>query len=332
MRRATSASAGCRLRGRTYRHRRGSVAETANPPRRDRPARPAASRRAGAPVVRALPGTARPAGSRCCSGGSFRWPSPSLAGFTAPASRWTTSCKSPASGFSTRSIASTSTEEPLSSSYAVPTILGELRRHFRDRTWSVHVPRDLQEQALKVERATVELSAAKGRTPSIGEVAEALGLTDEEVLEARRALVAYEPLSLDAPAVDDNDRVIADALGDDQSGYSRAERLALLDGLTVDQAPARGAGPAIPRGPHAAGDRRAGRAVADAGLAAPAAGDPPPRRRRRRLLSGEAATRGEQSAPRSPRAPRWQAGDRQTAIWASPRCGRRPRHRRSPRA
>ena len=117
------------------------------------------------------------------------------------------------------------------SSYAVPTILGELRRHFRDRTWSVHVPRDLQEQALKVERATVELSAAKGRTPSIGEVAEALGLTDEEVLEARRALVAYEPLSLDAPAVDDNDRVIADALGDDESGYSRAERLALLDGL-----------------------------------------------------------------------------------------------------
>ena len=117
------------------------------------------------------------------------------------------------------------------SSFAVPTILGELRRHFRDRTWSVHVPRDLQEQALKVERATVELSAAKGRTPSIGEVAEALGLTDEEVLEARRALVAYEPLSLDAPAVDDNDRVIADALGDDESGYSRAERLALLDGL-----------------------------------------------------------------------------------------------------
>jgi RNA polymerase sigma-B factor len=118
---------------------------------------------------------------------------------------------------------------PAFSSYAVPTILGELRRHFRDRTWSVHVPRDLQDRALKVERATAELSAAKGRTPSVAEVAESLGVTDAQVVEARRALVAYEPLSLDAPADDGDGRVIADKLGDDESGYSCAEGFAFVD-------------------------------------------------------------------------------------------------------
>jgi RNA polymerase sigma-B factor len=117
------------------------------------------------------------------------------------------------------------------SSYAVPTILGELRRHFRDRTWSVHVPRDLQDRALKVERTTTELSAAEGRTPTVTEVAERLGLTDEDVVEARRAMVAYEPMSLDAAPSHDDDRVVADALGDDESGYSRAEGAAVLEGL-----------------------------------------------------------------------------------------------------
>jgi RNA polymerase sigma-B factor len=115
------------------------------------------------------------------------------------------------------------------SSYAVPTILGELRRHFRDRTWSVHVPRDLQDRALKVERTTSELSAAEGRTPTVTEVGQRLGLSDEDVVEARRAMVAYEPMSLDAPALDDDDRVIADTLGDEESGYPRAEGFAFLE-------------------------------------------------------------------------------------------------------
>jgi RNA polymerase sigma-B factor len=118
------------------------------------------------------------------------------------------------------------------SSYAVPTIVGELKRHFRDRTWSVHVPRDLQELALKVQRATAELSAADGRTPSVTEIATTLGMSDADVVEARRALVAYDPVSLDAPRThDDDDGILLDTVCDDDDGYSHAERLTLLDGL-----------------------------------------------------------------------------------------------------
>lgn len=117
------------------------------------------------------------------------------------------------------------------SSFAVPGILGELRRQFRDRTWSVHVPRDLQELALRVDRETAELSKREGRTPSVPQVAEALGVTDEEVVEGRRAMVTYEPLSLEAPAVEDGERVIADALGSEDGGYRRVEGSVFLESL-----------------------------------------------------------------------------------------------------
>src|SRR6187455_857109 len=69
------------------------------------------------------------------------------------------------------------------SSYAVPTILGEIKRYFRDRTWSVRVPRDLQELALRVDRALTELSTDLHRQPTVGELATALGLDEERVLE-----------------------------------------------------------------------------------------------------------------------------------------------------
>ena len=70
------------------------------------------------------------------------------------------------------------------SSYAVPTITGEIKRHFRDRTWSVRVPRDLQELALRVGRIVAQLTRERGRQPSVGEVAEAIDVADEEELEA----------------------------------------------------------------------------------------------------------------------------------------------------
>jgi RNA polymerase sigma-B factor len=73
------------------------------------------------------------------------------------------------------------------SSFAVPTILGELKRHFRDRTWSVRVPRDLQELALRVDRTVAELSLGKHRAPTVAELAEALDVDEEQVLEALRA-------------------------------------------------------------------------------------------------------------------------------------------------
>jgi RNA polymerase sigma-B factor len=73
------------------------------------------------------------------------------------------------------------------SSFAVPTILGELKRHFRDRGWSVRVPRDLQEMAVRVERVAEELSRSLGRAPTPGELAEHIAATPEQVLEAREA-------------------------------------------------------------------------------------------------------------------------------------------------
>jgi RNA polymerase sigma-B factor len=116
------------------------------------------------------------------------------------------------------------------SSYAVPTILGELRRHFRDRTWPVHVPRDLQEFALRVDRTTMEVAAA-GREPSPAELADMLGVGKSDVVEARGVMLAYEPTSLDARRTTDDERDIAEVVGDDERGYAYAEQAALLDGL-----------------------------------------------------------------------------------------------------
>ena len=73
-------------------------------------------------------------------------------------------------------------------SYAAPTILGELKRHFRDKGWSLHVPRDLQERTLAVSRATEVLSKELGRSPKVREVAEHLGCSVEKVLEAQEAV------------------------------------------------------------------------------------------------------------------------------------------------
>jgi RNA polymerase sigma-B factor len=84
--------------------------------------------------------------------------------------------------------------------YAVPTILGELRRHFRDHVWPVHLPRSLQERTLDVEEATTRLTEQHGRAPTIAQIAERLDIEQEEVLEAMRADEARRTLSLDAPA------------------------------------------------------------------------------------------------------------------------------------
>src|SRR5918994_4368495 len=83
------------------------------------------------------------------------------------------------------------------SSYAVPTILGELKRHFRDRGWSVRVPRDLQERIARVDRAIAELPGKLGRAPSVNEIADRLEVDPEEVLEAMEAGQAHHAMSLD---------------------------------------------------------------------------------------------------------------------------------------
>jgi RNA polymerase sigma-B factor len=104
-------------------------------------------------------------------------------------------------------------------SFAVPTILGELRRHLRDTRWAVHVPRELQERAQTVTREADRLVTALGRAPSAADVAGSLGTTVEEVVDAREAAFAIGSESLDAPA----------ASGGEAEGDSAGDRLGGVD-------------------------------------------------------------------------------------------------------
>jgi RNA polymerase sigma-B factor len=126
------------------------------------------------------------------------------------------------------------------SSYAVPTVLGELKRHFRDHTWSVRVPRDLQELALRVDRTVTRLSVGKRRSPSVSEIAQAVQASEEQVLEALQAAGAYRAGSLDAPRVAQGEQEgesIADTLGKEESGFQRAEERAMLEPLLARISP-----------------------------------------------------------------------------------------------
>jgi RNA polymerase sigma-B factor len=109
------------------------------------------------------------------------------------------------------------------SSYAMPTIAGELRRHLRDATWFVHVPRDLQELALHVERCARELTVLHGRPPTADAVADALQCTVEQVVDGRRALGAHFAVSLDTPGQPDDEQSPPrlDAVGGPDPGYER---------------------------------------------------------------------------------------------------------------
>ncbi|HEY7890830.1 MAG TPA: SigB/SigF/SigG family RNA polymerase sigma factor [Solirubrobacteraceae bacterium] len=110
-------------------------------------------------------------------------------------------------------------------SFAVPTILGEMRRYFRDSGWSVHVPRAAQERALRVRDAQERLVNEHGRSPTVKQLAEYLELEAEEVLDALQAIHAYEALSLDAPrpSADDDSRTYGEAIGQDDERYELVE-------------------------------------------------------------------------------------------------------------
>ena len=157
-------------------------------------------------------------------------------------------------------------------SYAAPTILGELKRHFRDKGWSLHVPRDLQERTLAVSRETEALSKKLGRSPKVREVAEGLGCSAEEVLEAQEAAASYEAASLDAPAArDDGESAsLVDLLGDVDGAFDLVEERRgdreHMGGAARRGTP--GAGAALRERHDAAGDRRADRLLADARVAA----------------------------------------------------------------
>jgi RNA polymerase sigma-B factor len=125
--------------------------------------------------------------------------------------------------------------------YAVPTMLGELKRHFRDKGWSVHVPRATQELVLKVTDALGALPARLGHSPRPRDLAAAVGASVEDVLEAMEAATAYEAASLDAPrgaGADDGDWTFADSLGADEHGYELVEIGETLRG-TLEALPTR---------------------------------------------------------------------------------------------
>jgi RNA polymerase sigma-B factor len=119
------------------------------------------------------------------------------------------------------------------SSFAVPTVLGELRRYFRDRTWAVRPPRSLQERSLLVSAAVAKLTALHGRSPVPAVVAEHLGLAEEEVVEALVASRAYTTDSLDAPtgSEDDEGATLAQRIGQADPELRLAEQRTLLRGL-----------------------------------------------------------------------------------------------------
>ncbi|WP_344602795.1 SigB/SigF/SigG family RNA polymerase sigma factor [Streptomyces glaucus] len=121
------------------------------------------------------------------------------------------------------------------STYATPTVVGEIKRHFRDKGWAVRVPRRLQELRLALTTATAELSQLHGRSPTVHELAEKLSISEEEVLEGLESANAYSTLSLDVPDTDDESPAVADTLGaEDEAleGVEYRESLKpLLEGL-----------------------------------------------------------------------------------------------------
>jgi RNA polymerase sigma-B factor len=114
--------------------------------------------------------------------------------------------------------------------YAVPTILGEIKRHFRDTGWAAHVPRGMQERVMEVKGAMEELGSKLGRSPSPRELAEELSLQLEEVLEALEAATAYAAVSLDAPRPgDDGEReTYAESMGEQDGHYELVEDAATV--------------------------------------------------------------------------------------------------------
>jgi RNA polymerase sigma-B factor len=104
------------------------------------------------------------------------------------------------------------------SSYAVPTILGELKRYFRDSGWAVHVPRGMQERVMSVNQAIARLSRELGRSPTASEVAAEINETPELVLEAMEAAIAYDAVSLDTPRS-----------GDEEEGDTYADTMGMID-------------------------------------------------------------------------------------------------------
>ena len=120
--------------------------------------------------------------------------------------------------------------------YATPNIIGEIKRHFRDHGWAVRVPRGLQELSIQLMRVVEQLTGELSRSPTIAELAEATGASEEEVLEALETGRAYSPLSLSVGSSGDGDEELdpLESLGGDDHEYEVSEDRAVLEpGLRV---------------------------------------------------------------------------------------------------
>jgi RNA polymerase sigma-B factor len=125
-------------------------------------------------------------------------------------------------------------------SFAIPTILGEMRRYFRDSGWSVHVPRGAQERALKVRDAQQHLTNRRGRAPTVNQLAEYLEWDAEDVIGALQAIQAYEALSLDAPCPSNEEDAMTygDTVGREDARYELVELRATVTAV-LDHIPER---------------------------------------------------------------------------------------------
>jgi RNA polymerase sigma-B factor len=125
------------------------------------------------------------------------------------------------------------------STYATPTIVGEIKRHFRDKGWAIRVPRRLQELKLSLAKATSELAQRNGRSPTVAELATFLEMSEEDVLEGLESANAYSTVSLDTPESGDSDALaVADTLGVIDESLEGVEYRESLKPL-LDRLPAR---------------------------------------------------------------------------------------------
>ena len=123
--------------------------------------------------------------------------------------------------------------------YATPTILGEIKRHFRDKGWSIRVPRRLQELSAKVNQATDELTVELQRSPSVEEIAAKLGVGAEEILEAMESSGAYTSVSLEAggSSEDDEAPALIDRLGSVDEDLDASDDRMVIDDAISDFSP-----------------------------------------------------------------------------------------------
>jgi RNA polymerase sigma-B factor len=115
------------------------------------------------------------------------------------------------------------------STFAVPTIVGELKRYFRDTGWAVHVPRPIQDRIVQINKAMARLSHDSGRSPTPAELADEVGCSVEEVVEAMEASLAFDAASLDTPrGAEEDGATYAETVGADDHGYELVEYSAAI--------------------------------------------------------------------------------------------------------